>query len=444
MTHSRGLWSGDRPPHEAPGVLRRSLSGDVASLSFNLGLGQRTSTRRAHQRAASASAASPTLSSSFPPAAAGEAAASPPTTRGTRFASAFRDGVWPGPRMRTATVGAAAAATAAATACEAVGGMAEDCAAPHTAAAAAPPFRPRKRSLSVGGEQGCGAFFARQIDTYGLQALLASPVAVCYLLASSVASFSAESLLFYLEAEHFRTAPFASAARRLRYAKGLYKAFVSRRAPLEINISHAMRQRVVAAFRSDAPPLPPTLFAETQAHVYSLVEADFATFRQGTLYRRMLADLAAAPARDTTASAAAAVFDALTATYAVRRPPPASARLAEAEKPAFTKFADLDLTSAEITVALPAWLCRTTVRLLGALPPAAAATAEPADADAAPARASSAPAVKQKSMQRLRLRFQSDAAPPASQLPSPPSSASAASPRFRWDALWSSRRRKQP
>ncbi|KAJ1719212.1 hypothetical protein LPJ53_005984 [Coemansia erecta] len=424
MAHTRGFWSGDRPPREAAGALRRSLSGDVASLGLGHGHGQRGSTRRAHQRAASASAAAaaPALSSA-PPAA----------THGARFASAFRDSAWPGPRMRTATAAAAA------------GQAPESPAGSPPGSAATPPFRPRKRSLSVGGEQGCGAFFARQIDAYGLQALLASPVAVCYLLAAAVAGFSAESLLFYLEAEHFRSAPFASAARRLRYAKGLYKAFVSRRAPLEINISHAMRQRVVAAFRSDAPPLPPTLFAETQAHVYSLVEADFARFRQGALYGAMLAGLAAAaPARCSAASAAAAaVFDALAATYAVRRPPLASTRLAEAERPAFTKFADLDLTSADVAVALPAWLCRTTVRLLGALPPAAEAAAEPAAAEPAAAEPA-APAAKQKSLQRLRLRFQSDAAPPAAQLPSPPPSASAASPRFRWDALWSSRRRKQP
>ncbi|KAJ2888732.1 hypothetical protein GGI21_006686, partial [Coemansia aciculifera] len=56
-------------------------------------------------------------------------------------------------------------------------------------------FRPRKRSLSVGGEQACGDFFARQIEQYGLAALLTSPVGTCFLLASAVLSYSPEIVL---------------------------------------------------------------------------------------------------------------------------------------------------------------------------------------------------------------------------------------------------------
>ncbi|KAJ1933195.1 hypothetical protein GGF37_006808, partial [Kickxella alabastrina] len=60
-------------------------------------------------------------------------------------------------------------------------------------------FRPRKRSLSVGGENSCRDFFARQIEQYGLQSLLTSPVGVCYLLASTILGYCSENLLFYLE-----------------------------------------------------------------------------------------------------------------------------------------------------------------------------------------------------------------------------------------------------
>ncbi|KAI7833084.1 hypothetical protein BX661DRAFT_124151, partial [Kickxella alabastrina] len=101
-------------------------------------------------------------------------------------------------------------------------------------------FRPRKRSLSVGGENSCRDFFARQIEQYGLQSLLTSPVGVCYLLASTILGYCSENLLFYLEVEHYRAAKFSSNERRTRYATGIYKAFISNRAALEINISHAV------------------------------------------------------------------------------------------------------------------------------------------------------------------------------------------------------------
>ncbi|KAJ2449466.1 hypothetical protein GGF42_004763, partial [Coemansia sp. RSA 2424] len=220
-------------------------------------------------------------------------------------------------------------------------------------------FRPRKRSLSVGGEQACGAFFARQIEQYGLAALLTSPVGTCYLLASAVLSYSPEVVLFYLEVEHFRGAAFGGEDRRTRYAKGLYKAFVSSRAPLEVNISHAQRARVAQAFRA-APPVPAALFGETQAHAHALLEQEYALFRQRPLFARMLAALGAGASAAQHQRAAAAVFDALAAAYGLASLPPGKPRLAECELPSFTKFADLDLTSADMRVALPAWLCRTT------------------------------------------------------------------------------------
>ncbi|KAJ2320722.1 hypothetical protein GGI00_006185, partial [Coemansia sp. RSA 2681] len=231
-------------------------------------------------------------------------------------------------------------------------------------AADAAAFRPRKRSLSVGGEQACGAFFARQIEQYGLAALLTSPVGTCYLLASAVLSYSPEVVLFYLEVEHFRGAAFGGEDRRTRYAKGLYKAFVSSRAPLEVNISHAQRARVAQAFRA-APPVPAALFGETQAQAHALLEQEYALFRQRPLFARMLAALGAGASAAQHQRAAAAVFDALAAAYGLASLPPGKPRLAECELPSFTKFADLDLTSADMRVALPAWLCRTTVRLLG-------------------------------------------------------------------------------
>ncbi|KAJ2001203.1 hypothetical protein GGI04_003507 [Coemansia thaxteri] len=310
-------------------------------------------------------------------------------------------------------------------------------------------FRARKRSLSVGGENACGAFFARQIEQYGLAAVLTSPVATCYFLASVIEGYSPESLLFYLEAEHFRGAAFGAEDRRARYARGLYKAFVSSRAPLEVNITHAMRARVALAFRA-ALPVPAALFHETQAHVYALLEQDYALFRQRPLYARMMDALAsppsaAAPRKDARvqhARAVAAVHDALTATYGVLALPASKARLVQSEVPSFTKFADMDLTSADSRVALPAWLCRTTIRLLD--------TALPASLDdvhvhfSAAVRSPPTPTPKlpskQKSFQRLRLRFQQEAPPAAPDTPlAPPLPSSVKS---RWDALWSLRRRK--
>ncbi|KAJ2384523.1 hypothetical protein GGI23_006912, partial [Coemansia sp. RSA 2559] len=185
-------------------------------------------------------------------------------------------------------------------------------------------FRPRKRSLSVGGENVCRDFFVRQIEQYGLQSLLTSPVAVCYFMASAISNYSPETLLFYLEAEHYRSANFASNDRRTRYAKGLYKAFISNRAPLEINISHGMRQRITQAFRNDSE-VTTGMFKETQDHVYSLLEQDYSTFRQRTLFRRMMAELSSSPTPGGSSSrketqmlhirAVSAIYDALSKTY---------------------------------------------------------------------------------------------------------------------------------
>ncbi|KAJ2058882.1 mitochondrial ribosomal small subunit component [Coemansia sp. S146] len=325
-------------------------------------------------------------------------------------------------------------------------------------------FRPRKRSLSVGGESACRDFFARQIEQYGLAALLTSPVGTCYLLASAVLSYSPEILLFYLEVEHFRAAAFGGEDRRTRYAKGLYKAFVSSRAPLEINISHAQRVRVALPFRS-AEPVPAALFQETQAHAYALLEQEYALFRQRPLFGRMMATLSTAPQRAQHQRAVAAVYDALASTYGLVSLPASKPRLVESELPSFTKFADMDLTSSEMVVALPAWLCRTTVRLLGTPMPcsyddaihllrASADPSAPPRLRSSPPRQSSSRATqspppeppapklasKQKSFQRLRFKFQHDyaASPPHSpDVPLPPSVKS------RWDSLWNSRRRKE-
>ncbi|KAJ1768844.1 hypothetical protein IW140_005440 [Coemansia sp. RSA 1813] len=234
-------------------------------------------------------------------------------------------------------------------------------------------FRPRKRSLSVGGENACRDFFARQIEQYGLQSLLTSPVAVCYFMASAISNYSPETLLFYIEVEHYRSANFASNDRLTRYAKGLYKAFISNRAPLEINISHGMRQRITQAFRTDGA-VTTSLFKETQDHAFALLEQDYSTFRQRPLFHRMMAELSSSPVSGGPSlrkethmlhiRAVSAIYDSLSKTYGVYTLPPSKSRLVESEMPTFTKFADMDLTSTELKTALPAWLCRTTVRLI--------------------------------------------------------------------------------
>ncbi|KAJ2507363.1 hypothetical protein H4217_008813, partial [Coemansia sp. RSA 1939] len=249
------------------------------------------------------------------------------------------------------------------------------CAAGDIAATAVPgTFRPRKRSLSVGGEDACHDFFARQIEQYGLQSLLTSPVAVCYFMSSAISNYNPETLLFYLEAEHYRTANFASTDRRMRYAKGLYKAFISSRAPLEINISHAMRQRVSQTIRTDGAAIA-ALFKETQEHAYTLLEQDYSMFRQRPLFHRMMAELSSSPvpgclisrkeAQTRHLHAVSSIYDALSSSYGMFALPPGKAKLIESEMPTFTKFADMDLTSTELKIALPAWLCRTTIRLVG-------------------------------------------------------------------------------
>ncbi|KAJ1960501.1 hypothetical protein GGI12_003767 [Dipsacomyces acuminosporus] len=273
----------------------------------------------------------------------------------------------------------ASSSLAAAMAPSAAGSSCVACAPVHeeeAGALAVPPpvaFRPRKRSLSVGGENMCRDFFARQIEQYGLQSLLSSPVAVCYFMASTISTFSPENLLFYLEAEHYRTASFPSEDRRRRYAKGLYKSFISHSAPLEINISHSMRQHITQVFRSNEP-ITSALFQETQNHAYALLDQDFALFRQRPLFNRMMAELSSASTATGTSQrkdnqnqrlrAVSALYDALSKTYGVYSLPLNKSKLIETEMPSFTKFADMELTSADVKVALPAWLSRTTIRIL--------------------------------------------------------------------------------
>ncbi|KAJ2634500.1 hypothetical protein GGF40_004168 [Coemansia sp. RSA 1286] len=412
--------------HSSAPTARRSVSGD-----FPRGATHARSVDRRHQRAASASSLAKPEET--------EAHACPHTH--SQFHPHLHTHLHPhslltplGLRARTATATAADYASGAA----GLPSPPATASSSGTASTDAGAFRPRKRSLSVGGESGSGAFFVRQVEQYGLAAVVAAPAAVCYLLAAAISAYSPENVLFYLEAEHFRSASFGGDERRLRYAKGLYKAFVSRRAPLEINISHAMRQRVLAAFRSGAP-VAASMFDETQAHAYALLEADFASFRQRPLYQRMLADLGAAAqsrndVRAQHARAVAAMVDALTATYGVRGVAPSKALLARAEAPAFAKFADLDLTSTDLRVALPAWLSRTAIRLLDTpLPSASEPSPSPPPLPAEPSKAS-----RQRSLPRLRFRFQQDASAAAApdSPPAPPSV------RTRWDSLWGARRRK--
>ncbi|KAJ2541778.1 hypothetical protein IWW35_005715 [Coemansia sp. RSA 1878] len=129
----------------------------------------------------------------------------------------------------------------------------------------------------------------------------------------------------------------------------------------------------------------------------------------------------------------------------------------------------MDLTSSELLVALPAWLCRTTVRLLDTpmpssrddmrlalrsplsappidlLPTTAVASAPPTARAIVPSATNitTKKASKQKSMQRLRFRFQLDSNSTNSHHrgSSGPSSAPA-TVKSRWESLWSSRRRK--
>lgn len=285
--------------------------------------------------------------------------------------------------------------------------------------------KPRKRSLSVGAEQMCRDFAARQIEQCGLSALLESPAGVCYLLSMAIGNYSPETLLFYLEAEHYRRANFGANERRTRYAKGLYKAFISHRAPLEINISHAVRQRITHVLRaaSQAPP-PADLFQEAQGHAYSLLEQDYIQFRQQPLFVRMKTDLGT-PFNEQAKHAVSVVYDHLSRSYGVQSLPPDKPRLVESEAPHFIKFADMDLTSIDIRIALPAWLCRTTIRLLNTPLPSTrqemnqllrnseSASSSPTTHNQ-PSSSASSPTkhkplpTKQRSMQRLRVRLQHD------------------------------------
>ncbi|KAJ2620225.1 hypothetical protein GGI26_005182 [Coemansia sp. RSA 1358] len=359
--------------------IRRSLSGDNMPSGQMRNSGSHTT--RSHQRTTSASSlTSATLASIT------EGPSSPIAKRTGRFASALRSGLrknsvlhtglWPSSRARAATHAAQeyilpTPPTVSSPDNQPPYSLHES---DGNGATPAPgTFRPRKRSLSVGGENACRDFFARQIEQYGLQSLLTSPVAACYFMASTISSYSPETLLFYLEAEHYRTANFASEDRRIRYAKGLYKAFISHRAPLEINISHGMRQHIMQALRVDGA-VTTSMFKETQDHAYALLEQDYYLFRQRPLFHRMMAELSASPTAGSSSSrketrsqhlrAVSAVYDALSKTYGVHTLPASKSKLVESEIPTFTKFADMDLTSTDLKTTLPAWLCRTTMRLI--------------------------------------------------------------------------------
>ncbi|KAJ2850101.1 hypothetical protein IWW36_002156 [Coemansia brasiliensis] len=328
-------------------------------------------------------------------------------------------------------------------------------------------FRARKRSLSVGGENTCCGFYARQIEQYGLEPLLSSPLGICYFMASLISTFSPELLLFYLEAEHYRTAPFENDMQRTRYAKGIYKAFVSQRASLENNTSDSIRLRIAAVLHS-SEPASPSIFHEAQVHVRMLLEQEFASFRQRPLYKTMLAELSL-PRKDVPsqhARAVGAIYDSLFASYGVHNLPAGKTHMVLSEAPLFIKFRDMDLTSTNQRVALSAWLCRITTRLLDMPLPASQndscvplkppLSAPPVDllpatncasplarTDSAPPARSTKKVTKQKSMQRLRFRFQLDSGSSNIQHDSSGPPSAPATVKSRWESLWSSRRHKK-
>ncbi|KAJ2632557.1 hypothetical protein H4R22_001161 [Coemansia sp. RSA 1290] len=328
-------------------------------------------------------------------------------------------------------------------------------------------FRARKRSLSVGGENTCCGFYARQIEQYGLEPLLGSPLGTCYFMASLISSFSPELLLFYLEAEHYRSAPFENDMQRTRYAKGIYKAFVSQRASLENNTSDSIRLGIAAVLHS-SEPASPSLFHEAQAHVRMLLEQEFASFRQRPLYKTMLAELSL-PHKDVAsqhARAVTAIYDSLSTSYGVHSIPAGKTCMVLSEAPLFIKFRDMDLTSANQRIALSAWLCRITTRLLDMplpsthngscvslkpplsappadLLPATSYTSPLARTDSAPSARSAKKVTKQKSMQRLRFRFQFDAGSANAQQNNSGPPSAPVTVKSRWESLWSSRRHKK-
>ncbi|KAJ1920352.1 hypothetical protein H4219_001327 [Mycoemilia scoparia] len=216
-----------------------------------------------------------------------------------------------------------------------------------------PPPRPRERrnrSLSVGGELECREFYVRQIERYGLPAVMNSPVALSYFLAFLISEYNPECLLFVRAVEAFRlttqtafnkqqkqaTPPSASPLTTQtdewgeceldeythKQAHILWKGFISRSAPLEVNIRADTRNAVRRTLENKTSN--PSMFSEAANHVMDLVQSGFLRFRQSASFEEMVADMRKYTGSKSSEEygrrrAAALVMDAMVKTYSVRK-----------------------------------------------------------------------------------------------------------------------------
>ncbi|KAJ1678423.1 hypothetical protein EV182_004075, partial [Spiromyces aspiralis] len=221
-----------------------------------------------------------------------------------------------------------------------------------------PKLRDRyNRSLSVGGELECREFFVRQIERYGLPALMNSPVGLSYFLAFLISEYNPECLLFIKAVESFRltaqticnkqqqykgntSSPAPLQARSLAHAPDtdlttssdsefihgqamiLWLGFISRSAPLEINIRADIRNAIRRTLESHSAY--PTMFAAAANHLMNIVQDCFIRFRQSSLFASMLDDMRKYSGSKSSEEygrrrASALVMDALVKTYGVRK-----------------------------------------------------------------------------------------------------------------------------
>lgn len=123
----------------------------------------------------------------------------------------------------------------------------------------------------------------KDIERFGLPALLQSNVPLCYFLLSMLEQYSAENLFFYLEVESFQCHEFQDPRVQRTTAKDIYRAFIRSGCDLEVNLDGDVKKRIKPAIeRNDQH-----CFDEAKEDIQKLMEPCYMNFLSSDVCKKM-------------------------------------------------------------------------------------------------------------------------------------------------------------
>jgi len=126
----------------------------------------------------------------------------------------------------------------------------------------------------------------KDIEDYGLPALLNSNIPLCYFLHFLLETFRAENLFFYMESTMFEDYDFTTKKQLKQSARELYNNFIKEGSEFEINIEGSIRKRIQEGIEE----YDQTCFNESRQHVLLLLQPCLQDFMQSKSYERLKND----------------------------------------------------------------------------------------------------------------------------------------------------------